>query len=97
MGGIPGRVLAVLFLGILIASGIRLAVDFVNPTARFMDGSTIVDECAGQQVAVAGFTLPYLSPDSIGTIILQGVNYATGAILNETSQIIGEKLPMEKV
>ncbi|CAN1806475.1 GDSL esterase/lipase At4g16230 [Linum perenne] len=123
MGGIPGRVLAVLFLSILIASGIRLAlgcdcrpslvnfvfgdslvdsgnnnyiislskanylpngIDFGKPTGRYTNGRTI-----GQEVGVAGFTLPYLSPDTIGPIILQGVNYASGAggILNETGKI----------
>ncbi|CAN1281601.1 GDSL esterase/lipase At4g16230 [Linum perenne] len=143
MGGIPGRVLAVLFLSILIASGIRLAlgcdcrpslvnfvfgdslvdsgnnnyiislskanylpngIDFGKPTGRYTNGRTIVDVigmyihiCYGQEVGVAGFTLPYLSPDTIGPIILQGVNYASGAggILNETGKIFGGRINMD--
>ncbi|CAN1281597.1 GDSL esterase/lipase At4g16230 [Linum perenne] len=135
MGGIPGRVLAVLFLSILIASGIRLAlgcdcrpslvnfvfgdslvdsgnnnyiislskanylpngIDFGKPTGRYTNGRTIVD-VIGQEVGVAGFTLPYLSPDTIGPIILQGVNYASGAggILNETGKIFGGRINMD--
>ncbi|CAN1281602.1 GDSL esterase/lipase At4g16230 [Linum perenne] len=134
MGGIPGRVLAVLFLSILIASGIRLAlgcdcrpslvnfvfgdslvdsgnnnyiislskanylpngIDFGKPTGRYTNGRTIVD-VIGMYIHIC-FTLPYLSPDTIGPIILQGVNYASGAggILNETGKIFGGRINMD--
>ncbi|CAN0855358.1 GDSL esterase/lipase At4g16230 [Linum grandiflorum] len=137
MGSLASRVLTVLLLSTLIASGIRLAVggcdcrpnvvnfvfgdslvdsgnnnyivslskadylpngiDFGKPTGRYTNGRTIVD-VIGQEIGVAGFTLPFTSPDTIGPIILQGVNFASGAggILNETGKIFGGRINMDE-
>nr|GLL48467.1 GDSL esterase/lipase At4g16230-like [Ipomoea trifida] len=45
-------------------------------------------------LAAAGFTPPYLAPTTSGPVILQGVNFASGAagILNETGNLFGGRI-----
>ncbi|CAN0924355.1 GDSL esterase/lipase At4g16230 [Linum grandiflorum] len=71
-------------------------IDFGNPTGRFTNGRTIAD-IVGQELGAQDFTPPYLAPNTTGPVILQGVNYASGAggILNQTGQTFGGRLSMD--
>ncbi|XP_021730498.1 GDSL esterase/lipase At4g16230-like [Chenopodium quinoa] len=69
-------------------------IDFGRPTGRYTNGRTIVD-IIGQQLGLAGgFSPPYLAPSTKGSVIMQGVNYASGGggILNHTGAIFGGRL-----
>nr|GMD89274.1 GDSL esterase/lipase At4g16230-like [Ipomoea batatas] len=70
-------------------------IDFGMPTGRYTNGRTIVDIIAQEMgLAAAGFTPPYLAPTTSGPVILQGVNFASGAagILNETGNLFGGRI-----
>lgn len=43
----------------------------------------------GQELGFKDFTPPYLAPTTTGSVVLQGVNYASGAggILNHTGKL----------
>ncbi|KAL8139622.1 hypothetical protein V2J09_005643 [Rumex salicifolius] len=71
-------------------------IDFGSVTGRFTNGRTIVD-IIGQQVGLAGFTPPYLGPTTTGSVILSGVNYASGAggILHDTGKLFGGRIDMD--
>ncbi|CAO2821832.1 unnamed protein product [Amaranthus hypochondriacus] len=71
-------------------------IDFGMPTGRFTNGRTIVD-IIGQELGLGAFPPPYLAPTTKGSVILQGVNYASGAggILNETGVLFGGRLNMD--
>ncbi|AES64973.1 putative triacylglycerol lipase [Medicago truncatula] len=62
-------------------------IDFGKPTGRFCNGRTVVDVI--EQHLGLGYTPPYLSPNTCGSVILKGVNYASAAagILNYTGHI----------
>lgn len=62
-------------------------IDFGWPSGRFTNGRTIVD-ILGHQLGL-DFTPPYLAPTTRGSVILKGVNYASGGggILNHTGYI----------
>ncbi|CAN1281605.1 GDSL esterase/lipase At4g16230 [Linum perenne] len=95
MGGIPGRVLAVLFLSILIASGIRLALgcDCRPSLVNFVFGDSLVD--SGNNNYIISLSKANYLPNGIDfgkptgrytngrTIVdvigMYGVNYASGA------------------
>ncbi|KAI3855539.1 hypothetical protein MKX03_006577 [Papaver bracteatum] len=58
-----------------------------NPTGRFCNGRTVVD-IIGQELGWRDYTPAYLAPDTVGDVVLNGVNYASAAsgILNETGR-----------
>lgn len=43
----------------------------------------------GQELDLGGFSPPYLAPDTVGDVVLKGVNYASGGggILNHTGKV----------
>nr|GME20162.1 probable enoyl-CoA hydratase 1, peroxisomal [Ipomoea batatas] len=47
--------------------------------ANFVFGDSLVDAAQEMGLAAAGFTPPYLAPTTSGPVILQGVNFASGA------------------
>ncbi|XP_028760162.1 GDSL esterase/lipase At4g16230-like [Neltuma alba] len=70
-------------------------IDFGWPSGRFTNGRTIVD-ILGHQLGL-DFTPPYLAPSTRGSVILKGVNYASGGggILNHTGKIFGGRINMD--
>ncbi|KMT16284.1 hypothetical protein BVRB_3g054340 isoform B [Beta vulgaris subsp. vulgaris] len=71
-------------------------IDFGRPTGRYTNGRTIID-ILGQQLGLGGYTPPYLAPTTRGSVILRGVNYASGAggILNKTGYAFGGRLNLD--
>ncbi|XP_024993990.1 GDSL esterase/lipase At4g16230-like [Cynara cardunculus var. scolymus] len=55
-----------------------IGIDFGKPTGRFTNGRT-VDDILGQWLGFKDFTPPYLAPTTVGSVVLRGVNYASGA------------------
>ncbi|KAJ0035814.1 hypothetical protein Pint_24332 [Pistacia integerrima] len=51
----------------------------------------------GQELGFQGFTPPYLAPSTKGSMILHGVNYASGGggILNQTGSIFGGRINLD--
>ncbi|XP_020202215.2 GDSL esterase/lipase At4g16230-like isoform X2 [Cajanus cajan] len=74
------------------ANYVPFGIDFGRPTGRFTNGRTIVD-IIGQEMGI-DFTPPYLAPTTAGPVILNGVNYASGAggILNLTGKLFGDRI-----
>uniref|UniRef100_A0A803LM76 Uncharacterized protein n=2 Tax=Chenopodium quinoa TaxID=63459 RepID=A0A803LM76_CHEQI len=73
------------------ANNVPYGIDYGGPTGRFTNGRTIVDILA-QTLGKFGQSPPYLAPTTTGSVILKGVNYASGGsgILNETgSSFVG--------
>ncbi|KAF7837706.1 GDSL esterase/lipase [Senna tora] len=70
-------------------------IDFGWPSGRFTNGRTIVD-IVGKQLGL-NFTPPYMAPTTVGSVILHGVNYASGGggILNLTGKIFGGRINMD--
>lgn len=67
------------------------------PTGRFTNGRTSMD-IVGQLAGFTEFIPPYLAPNTTGRIILNGVNYASGAagILDSSGYILFGRIPMNK-
>ncbi|KAI3506025.1 hypothetical protein L1887_28378 [Cichorium endivia] len=55
-----------------------VGIDFGKPTGRFTNGRTVID-ILGQSLGFKSFPPPYLAPTTCGSIVLKGVNYASGA------------------
>ncbi|KAF8387655.1 hypothetical protein HHK36_026309 [Tetracentron sinense] len=72
------------------ANYIPNGIDFGLPTGRYTNGRTI-------ELRLKGFTPPYLAPTTFGTVVLHGVNYASGAggILNHTGKIFGGRINLD--
>ncbi|KAJ1380579.1 SGNH hydrolase superfamily [Sesbania bispinosa] len=70
-------------------------IDFGMATGRFTNGRTVVD-IIEQQLGL-GFSPPYLAPTTTGSVILKGVNYASGGcgILNYTGIIFGGRISFD--
>ncbi|ERN08242.1 hypothetical protein AMTRI_Chr09g17750 [Amborella trichopoda] len=68
-----------------------------QPTGRFTNGKTISD-IVGESLGAKTYAAPYLAPTTHGSVILGGVNYASGAsgILNETGSIFIGRVPLAK-
>ncbi|XP_024368984.1 GDSL esterase/lipase At4g16230 isoform X1 [Physcomitrium patens] len=66
-------------------------------TGRYCNGRTTVD-ILGQKAGKQGFLVPYLAPNASGPLILQGVNYASGAggILDSSGYVLYGRIPMNK-
>ncbi|KAH7678819.1 GDSL lipase/esterase protein [Dioscorea alata] len=77
-------------------NGIDFTASGGQPTGRFTNGRTIAD-IVGEQLGQPSFALPFLAPNTTGTAILNGVNYASGGggILNGTGQIFINRIGME--
>ncbi|KAL9287047.1 GDSL esterase/lipase [Arabidopsis thaliana] len=71
-------------------------IDFGSPTGRFTNGRTIVD-IVYQALGSDELTPPYLAPTTSGSLILNGVNYASGGsgILNSTGKLFGERINVD--
>uniref|UniRef100_A0A1J3JE76 GDSL esterase/lipase n=2 Tax=Noccaea caerulescens TaxID=107243 RepID=A0A1J3JE76_NOCCA len=71
-------------------------IDFGSATGRFTNGRTIVDIVL-QALGSDEFTPPYLAPTTRGSVILKGVNYASGGggILNSTGKLFGERINVD--
>ncbi|KAL9249542.1 GDSL esterase/lipase-like protein [Drosera capensis] len=66
-------------VGLSKANTLPYGIDFEDgPTGRFTNGRTIID-IVGQKVGLKDFIPQYLAPNTIGNVILKGVNYASGA------------------
>ncbi|XP_052207960.1 GDSL esterase/lipase At4g16230-like isoform X2 [Diospyros lotus] len=71
-------------------------IDMGKPTGRYTNGRTIVD-IIGQEAGLKDYTPPYLAPTTTGSVVLQGVNYASGGggILNQTGNIFGGRINLD--
>ncbi|KAL4643155.1 hypothetical protein ACB092_02G072900 [Castanea dentata] len=83
-------------LSLAKANYIHNGIDFGMATGRFTNGRTVVD-IIGQEFGVSDYLPPYLAPTTTGSVILQGVNYASagGGILNYTGKILGDQINMD--
>uniref|UniRef100_A0A7N2LX47 GDSL esterase/lipase n=1 Tax=Quercus lobata TaxID=97700 RepID=A0A7N2LX47_QUELO len=83
-------------LSLAKANYIPNGIDFGMATGRFTNGRTTVD-IIGQEFGVKDYLPPYLAPTTAGSVILQGVNYASagGGILNYTGKILGDRINMD--
>ncbi|KAG0612503.1 hypothetical protein M758_6G033200 [Ceratodon purpureus] len=74
-------------------------IDFPGgyPTGRYSNGRTTVD-IIGQLLGLTEFIPPYLAPNTTGAMILNGVNYASGAggILDSSGYILYGRIAMNK-
>ncbi|XXG84503.1 hypothetical protein AAC387_Pa10g2006 [Persea americana] len=76
-------------------NGIDL-IPYCQPTGRYTNGRTIAD-ILGQELGLESFTPPYLAPTTVGSAVLNGVNYGSGGggILNETGKIFGGRINLD--
>ncbi|KAH7666871.1 GDSL lipase/esterase protein [Dioscorea alata] len=77
-------------------NGIDFKASNGQPTGRYTNGRTIADiilEELGQKI----YPQPFLAPDTTGSSILHGVNYASGGggIMNQTGRIFINRLGLE--
>ncbi|KAK7837523.1 gdsl esterase/lipase [Quercus suber] len=77
-------------LSLAKANYIPNGIDFGMATGRFTNGRTT-------EFGVKDYLPPYLAPTTAGSVILQGVNYASagGGILNYTGKILGDRINMD--
>ncbi|WOL11974.1 hypothetical protein Cni_G20738 [Canna indica] len=77
-------------------NGIDFAASDGDPTGRFTNGRTIAD-IIGELLGQPDYAPPFLSPNTTGSAILNGVNYASGGagILNGTGKIFVNRLGMD--
>lgn len=77
-------------------NGIDFAASGGMPTGRFTNGRTIAD-IIGEMLGQADYSPPFLSPNTSGGAILNGVNYASGGagILNGTGKVFVNRIGMD--
>ncbi|CAD5163752.1 unnamed protein product [Musa acuminata subsp. malaccensis] len=77
-------------------NGIDFAASGGQPTGRFTNGRTIAD-IIGELLGQKSYAQPFLAPNTTGSVILNGVNYASGGagILNATGRIFVNRLGMD--
>ncbi|KAK1300529.1 GDSL esterase/lipase [Acorus calamus] len=77
-------------------NGIDFEASGGQPTGRYTNGRTIGD-IVGEAVGQPNYAQPFLSPNTTGQVILDGVNYASGGggIMNETGKIFVNRLSMD--
>ncbi|CAL9113128.1 GDSL esterase/lipase At2g23540-like [Musa acuminata AAA Group] len=77
-------------------NGIDFAASGGQPTGRFTNGRTIAD-IIGELLGQKSYAQPFLAPNTTGSVILNGVNYASGGagILNGTGRIFVNRLGMD--
>ncbi|OMO58489.1 Lipase, GDSL [Corchorus olitorius] len=65
--------------------------------ANYEPNGIDLGEPTGQELGIQSFTPPYLAPTTSGSLILQGVNYASGGggILNQTGKIFGGRINLD--
>ncbi|KAG6764062.1 hypothetical protein POTOM_031519 [Populus tomentosa] len=70
------------------ANYIPNGIDFGRPTGRYY---------CGQELGFEDFTPPFLAPTTMGSVVLRGVNYASGGggILNYTGKIFGGRINLD--
>ncbi|KAJ4868842.1 hypothetical protein Rs2_49609 [Raphanus sativus] len=71
-------------------------IDFGSATGRFTNGRTIVDIVI-QALGSDELTPPNLAPTTRGSLVLKGVNYASGGsgILNSTGKLFGDRINVD--
>ncbi|KAJ6852687.1 GDSL esterase/lipase-like [Iris pallida] len=77
-------------------NGIDFAASGGQPTGRYTNGRTIAD-IVGEMLGQKGYAQPFLDPSTNGSVILQGVNYASGGggIMNSTGRIFVNRLGLD--
>ncbi|XXG55707.1 hypothetical protein AAC387_Pa03g3313 [Persea americana] len=77
-------------------NGIDFKASGGNPTGRYTNGRTIGD-LVGEELGLTNYATPFLSPNTTGSAILNGVNYASGGggIMNQTGRIFVNRLGMD--
>ncbi|XP_042437937.1 GDSL esterase/lipase At2g23540-like [Zingiber officinale] len=77
-------------------NGMDFAASGGQPTGRFTNGRTMAD-IVGELLGQLNYSQPFLSPETKGPVILNGVNYASGGsgILNSTGRIFVNRLGMD--
>ncbi|KAG6491842.1 hypothetical protein ZIOFF_046780 [Zingiber officinale] len=77
-------------------NGIDFAASGGEPTGRYTNGRTIAD-IIGELLGQKGYSPPFLAPNTTGSVILNGVNYASGGggILNGTGRIFVNRLGLD--
>uniref|UniRef100_A0A1D1XYN6 GDSL esterase/lipase At2g23540 n=1 Tax=Anthurium amnicola TaxID=1678845 RepID=A0A1D1XYN6_9ARAE len=77
-------------------NGIDFKASGGAPTGRFTNGRTIAD-IVGERLGQPKYAQPFLAPNTTGEVLLDGVNYASGAggIMNATGSLFGGRLGMD--
>ncbi|XP_008796209.2 GDSL esterase/lipase At2g23540-like [Phoenix dactylifera] len=77
-------------------NGIDFTASGGQPTGRYTNGRTIAD-IVGELLGQKNYSPPFLAPNTTGSAILNGVNYASGGggIMNQTGRIFVNRLGMD--
>ncbi|KAJ1699440.1 hypothetical protein LUZ63_007952 [Rhynchospora breviuscula] len=77
-------------------NGIDFKASDGEPTGRFTNGRTIAD-ISGELLGQRRYAPPFLAPNTSGSVLLDGVNYASGGggILNGTGKLFVNRLGMD--
>ncbi|KAJ3683759.1 hypothetical protein LUZ60_013986 [Juncus effusus] len=77
-------------------NGIDFEASGGEPTGRFTNGRTIAD-IIGELLGLSSYAPPFLAPNTTGSAILDGVNYASGGggIMNGTGKLFVNRLGLD--
>ncbi|XP_078159770.1 GDSL esterase/lipase At2g23540-like [Carex rostrata] len=77
-------------------NGIDFKASGGSPTGRFTNGRTIAD-ISGELLGQISYAPPFLAPNTTGSVLLNGVNYASGGggILNGTGKLFVNRLGLD--